>query len=232
VNSEPSMLQDVLLAKNGDRDAFGRLVVAYERRLYGLAKMYLKRDEDCADAIQEAILKSYRALRSLKEPAYFKRWLFRILIRECIQLLRMQKRMRIIQSGFCGETVVGLQETVALKEAVAGLDNDLRVVVQLHYFKDLPVKQIAELVGVPAGTVKSRLHRARMILAEILESPDERRIDYDPIIRGEHWRKRSAPLPIPVPKRVVQASMRILLKHLKGRDIHEQRTDGGCLHAL
>lgn len=178
--TKQSIEQDVRLAKRGDSDAFSRLIVAYERNLYGLARTYLKRDEDCADAVQETIFKSFRAIHTLKEPAYFKTWLFRILINECIQLLRVQKRTRIFNQSECdAESVNVPYEAIELKEAVAYLEKDLRVVIQLYYYEDLSIKQIAKFVGVPEGTVKSRLHRARTLLAEELESSQERRVDYD-----------------------------------------------------
>ncbi|CEH31890.1 RNA polymerase sigma factor [Aneurinibacillus migulanus] len=207
--------QDVWLAKCGDSDAFSRLIRTYERNLYGLARTYLKRDEDCADAVQEAIFKAFKAIHTLKEPAYFKTWLFRILIHECIQLLRKQKRTRIVkQSEWDVEAVNVPYEAIELKEAVTYLENDLRVVIQLHYYEDVPIKQIAELVGVPEGTVKSRLYRARTLLAEELESSQERKVDHDPKLTPELCHNDFAPLPSSVCKRINERFFTFLWKQI------------------
>ncbi|MEH6943242.1 sigma-70 family RNA polymerase sigma factor [Bacillus sp. JJ722] len=180
----------------GDGDAFSRLVQTYERNLYGLARAYLKQDADCDDAVQETILKSFRSLHTLKEPAYFKTWMFRILINECIQFLRTKKRAqnsnRIILSVKAANVPY---EVIELKDAIKNLDKDLRIVIHLHYYKDLTIKQVADCIGVPEGTVKSRLYRARILLAEELESSQERNVDYDQQLRQELCQNDFAPLP-------------------------------------
>ncbi|MBU5347843.1 sigma-70 family RNA polymerase sigma factor [Paenibacillus lautus] len=185
--------RDVQLAKHGDREAFSRLILAYERNLYGLARLYLNREEDCADAVQETIVKSFIALSTLKEPAYFKTWLCRILIHECLQLLRSQQRLRMVEPA--EEIVDALPyEAIELKEAVAYLEDDLRRVIQLHYYRDIPINHIAKMVGIPEGTVKSRLYRARAILAERLDPSMERNVSHDPIVGKESSRNDFAPI--------------------------------------
>ncbi|RFB33013.1 sigma-70 family RNA polymerase sigma factor [Brevibacillus sp. VP] len=207
--------QDVRLAKHVDGDAFSRLIRTYERNLYGLARTYLKRDEDCADAVQETIFKAFRAIYTLKEPAYFKTWLFRILINECIQLLRVQKRTGIVKQSERDVRSVNVpHEAIELKEAVMHLDNDLRVVILLHYYEDVPIKQIAELVGIPEGTVKSRLHRARTFLAEELESSQKRKVDYDPKLTPELCLDDFAPLFFVVCRRVSERFFAFLRKQI------------------
>lgn len=187
--------QDAALAMHGDAEAFGRLIRVYQRDLYSLARTYLKRDEDCADAIQETIFKSFKAIRSLREPAYFKTWLSRILIHECIQLLRSQQRLRIDSRSEWNYKIARLPyEAIELNEAVAQLEDELRAVIQLHYYMDVPVKRIAIQLGVAEGTVKSRLHRARKLLAEVLESPYDRRMIYDPTVTQERRRNDSISL--------------------------------------
>ncbi|MFE9278645.1 sigma-70 family RNA polymerase sigma factor [Paenibacillus glucanolyticus] len=203
MNKKPNIERDVQLAKYGDREAFSRLIRVYERSLYGLARMYLKQDEDCADAVQEAILKSFRAISTLKEPAYFKTWLCRILIHECLQLLRSQKRLRTAETTIKDVDVVPY-EAIEVKEAVAHLEDDLRKVIQLHYYRDMPIRHIAKIVGVPEGTVKSRLHRARGILASRLDPSSERNVNYDPILGKELSLYDFAPIPNRVSARTVQ----------------------------
>lgn len=208
--SEPHAIQDVLRAKNGDSDAFTRLIKRYERNLYGLARLYLKQDEDCSDAIQETIYKSYRAIQGLKEPEHFKTWLLRILIHECMHMLRVQKRMRLIESASLqGAAVKAPYETVEIRDAVSCLENDLRVMIQLHYYQDLPIKRIASMIKVPEGTVKSRLHRARTLLAEALEPTQQRRVEDDPNRSEEHELVYMSPLPTGIRQRIDEVLKRI-----------------------
>ncbi|WP_159888088.1 sigma-70 family RNA polymerase sigma factor [Paenibacillus puerhi] len=168
---------DVKLARQGDREAFTRLIHRLENGLYGVARSMVTRDEDCADAIQETILKAYRGISALKEPAYFKTWLFRILINECNLILRKRKRTIPTESLPGKLDAPGAShayDRIDLRAVVDRLEETLRVVVTLHYFEDMPLKQIAQVLDTPEGTVKSRLHRARLLLAQWLELPAER----------------------------------------------------------
>ena len=161
--------------------------------MYGLARLYLKREEDCADAVQETVVKSFAAMPALKEPAYFKTWLSRILIHECLQLLRSQQRQRTVAR--VDEVADAMPyEAIELKEAVAHLEDDLRRVIQLHYYRDMPIRAIAKIAGIPEGTVKSRLYRARAILAERLDPSTERNVSHDPIVCKEPSLKNFAPI--------------------------------------
>ncbi|WP_249930653.1 sigma-70 family RNA polymerase sigma factor, partial [Paenibacillus polymyxa] len=80
-------------ARNGDRKAFVALMKHMESDMYGMARSILRSNEDCADAMQEAMLKAYKSLGELREPRYFKTWLLRILINECHLIIRKQKRV-------------------------------------------------------------------------------------------------------------------------------------------
>ncbi|MBY0164935.1 sigma-70 family RNA polymerase sigma factor [Cytobacillus firmus] len=192
-NKKSDIEREVRLARLGDPEAFSRLILANERNLYGLARLYLKREEDCADAVQEAIVKSFAAMPALKEPAYFKTWLSRILIHECLQLLRSQQRQRTVAR--VDEVADAMPyEAIELKEAVAHLEDDLRRVIQLHYYRDMPIRAIAKIAGIPEGTVKSRLYRARAILAERLDPSTERNVSHDPIVCKEPSLKNFAPI--------------------------------------
>lgn len=83
---------DLQLAIAGDRDAFMRLLREMKSDMYGLARTLLNKDEDCADVMQETVYKAYRNIKTLREPAYFRTWVFRILIRECQLVYRRRDR--------------------------------------------------------------------------------------------------------------------------------------------
>ncbi|MUT68695.1 sigma-70 family RNA polymerase sigma factor [Paenibacillus sp. NEAU-GSW1] len=147
--------------------------------MYQIAKAILKKDEDCADAMQETVPKAYQAIPKLKQPAFFKTWLFRILINECNRIYR--RRVQVMESidrqqeGFSAHADLRLD----LQEAVYRLDEASRNVILLHYFRDLPIRQVAELLDLSEGAVKTRLHRARHQLSEWLNENDEGGIEHD-----------------------------------------------------
>jgi RNA polymerase sigma-70 factor (ECF subfamily) len=176
--SELAWKTDVQLACSGDRDAFARLIREMQNELYGMARTLLSKDEDCADAIQEAILKAYRGVPKLREPAYFRTWLLRILIHECQQIYRKQKRTTLTDN-LPERAAQSAESDLDLRQAVERLEEPLRLLVKLHYFADLPLAQIAEMMDVSEGTLKSRLYRARRYLAKWLNLPERGEVGYE-----------------------------------------------------
>lgn len=148
-------------AIQGNREAFVSLIRHMEHSLYNTAKSMLRQEEDVADAIQETILKAYKAVHTLREPKYFKTWIFRILINECNTLL--SRRSRSISYAEVPENPDHGHDYdhVDLREAVDRLDEQKRIVIVLHYFEDLTTKQIADTLNISESAVKMRLQRAR-----------------------------------------------------------------------
>lgn len=165
---------DVKLACAGEKMAFERLVRRMGGELYRMARTLLRDDEDCADAIQETILSAYKGIVKLREPAYFKTWLFRILIREC-RRIRKKNAYRFERPAAEGTVDMGAPDWDLLA-ALEQLDEPLRTAVKLHYLADLPLSRVSELMEVSEGTLKSRLHRARKQLAKWLDTTHGRRM--------------------------------------------------------
>ncbi|MBU8880461.1 sigma-70 family RNA polymerase sigma factor [Bacillus sp. FJAT-29790] len=167
---------DVLLAQSGDQEAFMRLINNCENSLYRVAKGILKGDMECADAIQESLLKSYQSISKLKNPHYFKTWLIRILINECNDILKKKKRNLPLKGV---ESIVDQQSDKKgfdeLSAAISELNDKYRSVVVLFYFEECSIKEIAEILKIREGTVKSRLNRARSMLATCLNEANEER---------------------------------------------------------
>lgn len=154
----------VVQAKAGDREAFISLVKQLENSLYRMAKSMVGNDEDVADAMQETIMKAYKSIPSLREPKFVKTWIFRILINECNTILA--GRSRTVGYAEVPEQAAPSNEydKVDLREAVERLDEKMRIVVILHYFEDLPLRQIAGVLEISESAVKMRLSRAREAL--------------------------------------------------------------------
>lgn len=161
------MITAVQQAQSGDSEVFIQLCRQIEPEMYGMARSILNRDEDCADVMQEATLKAYQAIRSLRQPEFFKTWMLRILINECRQHLRRQKNIveaDAVVTQLESHTTSTEYEKIELREAVGRLDDPLRTVVLLHYFQDMPIRQVAEVLNISETAVKSRLFRARKSL--------------------------------------------------------------------
>lgn len=140
--------------------------------MYVTAKSILKDDNDCADAIQNAIVKAFMKRHSLKNEAYAKTWLIRIVINECYSILRSSRK--IVSLEECKE----VNDTYAedkkdygeLYAAVRHLKDDLRMVVVLYYIEEFSCKEIAAILEISEGAVQKRLARARAKMKEELTS--------------------------------------------------------------
>ncbi|MCQ6558397.1 RNA polymerase sigma factor [Paenibacillus mendelii] len=159
-------------AVNGARDAFIQLIRANEQSMYAVARGILKSDSDAADAIQETILKAYNGIRGLREPAYFRTWLIRILINECRQIARHNSKFIPMTGVVEREDVHGFESSMEVDELLGELDLEHKEIVVLYYMEDMSVKEIAQSLDISEGTVKSRLYRARLKLAILLKETE------------------------------------------------------------
>jgi RNA polymerase sigma-70 factor (ECF subfamily) len=171
---------------SGDRGAFAVLVERHERRVYNLALRMTGREEDARDAAQEAFLTALRKLSSFRGEAAFTTWMHRVTVNACYDLLRKRQRQPLLDRGggddlprpepppapdHADVTVLSIDVQRALLE----VPEDFRAVMILHDVQDLPQEEVAAILGVPVGTVKSRLHRGRVALAKALHVERERR---------------------------------------------------------
>lgn len=160
-------------AQKDDQSAFVELIHLCEKSLYRVAKAVLRNDEDCADAIQEAILQAYQKLDQLRKPKYFQTWITRILVRKCYRILEQRKKVTHL-SDTQTNAIPALSPygEVELRDLVEQLEQPLRLVFTLHYLEDYSLRQIAEVTEIPEGTIKSRLYRARRTLMEFFEAKE------------------------------------------------------------
>ncbi len=161
-----------------DRADVAGLVLARIGDAYRLARAILLDDGEAEDAVQEASLAAWRRQGSLRDPARFDVWFDRILVNQCRDQLRRRKRSVQLAPPHVGfEAVAAPLETgtdAELDQALAALDADHRVVVVMRYWQDRTVEDIADRLGIPPGTVKSRLHNALKRLRSNLEAQDGR----------------------------------------------------------
>lgn len=162
-----NIVEKAQLAKQGDKEAFVYLIRAVERNLFIVARSIVKNEADCADAMQETIAKAFSNIHTLKKPAYFKTWIIRIMINECNRMIRKKKRVHPVPYEIRNTTYTSEYEQIELFEVIDELDEQLQSIVTLYYLEDLSVKDIAKVLGISEGTVKSRLYRARQQLSKL-----------------------------------------------------------------
>lgn len=172
----------VQAAKDGDRQAFARIVDAYQKPVYNLAYRMLGNPGDAEDAAQEAFLKAYRALGSYDSRRSFSTWLLSITAHHCIDRLRRKRKDEISLEGmpvWRQPPARGVDPERAAERADQGarvrdllqvLPDDYRLVIVLRYWHDFGYAEIAEMTGDSISAIKSRLHRARRQLAEEMTS--------------------------------------------------------------
>lgn len=157
-----------------EEERFVSEIRAMERTLYRVSRSYLHSPEECADAVQEALTKAW-AKRATVQPAYFRAWLTRIVINECRNIQRKNRRVR--PSEQAEETEISTQDeperAQALRERLLALPEKLRTPLLLHYLEGFSLEEMARMLRLPQGTVKSRMHRARKILRLEMEKEGE-----------------------------------------------------------
>ena len=166
----------VTRAQHGDEEAFASLAVAAGDRLHAVAHRIL-RDLDLAeDATQQALLAIWRDLPQLRDPARFDAWSYRLLVRACYAEGKRERRwapnLRLLPSDVSAtrDDVESIADRDQLERGFKRLSIEHRAVVVLHYYVDLPVDRIAEVLQVPPGTVRSRLHYAMRALRAALDA--------------------------------------------------------------
>lgn len=159
---------NIIKAKNGDNEAFLELINENKLNIYRVARGILSNEHDIEDAIQNTVIKAYEKINTLKKNEFFRTWLVRILINECNEIIRMNKRVVSINESNHEERYNDCYENIDLTKAINSLSEELRVTTVLFYFEDMSIKDIASILNIPNGTVRSRLSRARKILREVI----------------------------------------------------------------
>lgn len=164
------ILLNIESAKKGDKVAFEKIINEHKISLYRVARGILKDYQDIEDAFQETIIKAYKGIVHLKKNEYFKTWIIRIMINECYNVLKRNKKVLYLEDVEIEHYALDNNlNKVEVAEAINSLEDDLKIVTVLYFYEDLPQKEIAKILDIPHGTVRSRLFRAKEKLRVILE---------------------------------------------------------------
>lgn len=174
-------MNEILLisrARTGDREAFGALVEQYRDNVYRLAYRMCGNEYDADEAAQEAFVAAWRALPNFRGDAKFSTWLYRLTTNAAIDVMRREKRHQTVGDGEMievaddsdspQETVERTEQQEAVQKALAALSEEYREVLLLRYMEELDYAEIAEVLKLPSGTVKSRINRAKAALKTAL----------------------------------------------------------------
>ena len=167
-------------AQQGDLDAFSALTAGRTQRLYAAARLILRDDERAADAVQDALLRAWIDIRGLRDPERFDAWLHRLLVRACYRAASRQRSREVVEMRFASEAATvtpDAERAITVRDQLdrgfRRLTPDQRAVITVHHYLGLTLAESAEVLGIPLGTMQSRLNRATGALRAALEA-DER----------------------------------------------------------
>lgn len=170
-------------AQRGDHDAFASLARAAVPRLQRTARLILRDEDVAADAVQDALTTAWLDIRAVRDPDRFDGWLYRLLVRSCYRTARRERRQGTLQVAAAAlpRAVQGdSSSAVALRDqldrGLRRLPAEQRAVLVVHHYLELRDEEAARVLGIPAGTFKSRLSRATSSLRAVLEA-DERALE-------------------------------------------------------
>ncbi len=171
----------VAQAKKGNKEAFQQLMSAEKEKLYKMAYVYMRNEEEALEVFQETVYQALVSISTLTYNEYFSTWVTRILINQAIAMLKKKQKVipmsKEIVEQMDQPIPVKTEERLDLFDAMAEIEEKYKTVLLLRFYKDLTVKQISLLLKVPEGTVKTNIHRGLKELKQKLKGAyyDERR---------------------------------------------------------
>jgi len=162
----------VIRCQQGEKEAFGLIVELWQKALLIFALRYLDQETDARDAVQETWISVIKGLNKLQNPSLFVSWLFRILTNKCVDRIRQkqQEQCQLERANIKSESPEISNESESLSQAIQRLSDEHKILIVLRFGQGLQIGQIAAMLNIAEGTVKSRLHRALIRLREILET--------------------------------------------------------------
>ena len=163
-------------AMRGDHDAFGMLVSLTSDRMYAIATRILRDTHLAEDALQSSLITAWRELPRLRDPDRFEAWVRRLLVHACYAEARRRRqwagnvRVLPVDGPAAPDSSLTIDDRDALDRAFRRLSVEQRAVFVLHHHQGLPLVEIADTLGIPAGTARSRLHYATRVLRAAIEA--------------------------------------------------------------
>ena len=163
-------------AQRGDEAAFVDLIRVRSNRLFAIAQRILRDVDRAEDALQDALVIAWRDLRGLRDPDRFDAWLRRVVVRECIDQATRERRrvanLRVlpVDGPAAPDDLLTLADRDQLERGFERLAPDQRAILVLHHYQGYAPSEIAEILGIPPGTARSRLHHAHRAMRAALDA--------------------------------------------------------------
>lgn len=176
--------QSVVAAIQGDKLALQHLLKQEKEKLYRMAYVYVKNEDDAIEVFQQTVLQAMESINQLREPIYFSTWLTRICINNALAMLKKQKKI-VMLDEIVEQLVDGRSEDLAQKmdiaDALSKLPEKYKTTLLLRFYQDFSVKQIANVLDCPEGTVKTNIHRGLSLLKQSIKGvySDDRKRDFN-----------------------------------------------------
>lgn len=170
-----SDLEFVLAAQKGDTDAFSHLVGRHQHLVYNLAYRFMRDAALAEDMAQEAFLKAYRLLKGFRGDCSFSTWMYRVTASVCLTELDRRKRRSEVEllpahgAPRCAVQDIEFDVPELIRQCVTRLSPRYATIVTLYYLREIPYEEIAHVMRIPMGTLKTWMHRARAQLRKIVE---------------------------------------------------------------
>jgi RNA polymerase sigma-70 factor (ECF subfamily) len=164
-------------ARTGDHDAFTDLARASMDRMYALASLILRDRDRAQDAVQDGLVSAWKDVRALRDPGAWDAWLHRLTVRACYRHARKDRRRMLVEVHVLPDPeparpfdlALAVADRDRLEREIGRLTIDQRTVMVLHYYLDLPLIEVAGILGIPLGTAKSRLYHGLRIVRSSME---------------------------------------------------------------
>ena len=164
-------------AQNGSEEAFSQIIISMECNLYKIAKMRLDCEDDINEAVQETIIQTFKSIKKIKEPYFFKTWIKKVLINNCNKIYRKRKNSKIMQYNDNEEKIIDIEANNSIEKLNSNVDffflikklnYNERMALTLYYLEDLSTKEISIILKESESTIRNRISRARNRLKELI----------------------------------------------------------------
>lgn len=162
-------------AQDGDEDAFTQIIISLESELYKVARMRLECEDDINEAVQETIIQTFKSIKKVKKPQFFKTWLIKILINNCNKVYNQKKKNIIVgfdEGIIYNETDSNIEKSNDKMDfflMVKKLNYNERIALTLYYTEKFTTKEISQILKEPESTIKNRILRAKNKLKIIIQ---------------------------------------------------------------
>lgn len=161
-------------AKKGNKEAFTQLIISMEQDLYKIARMRFSCEADIEDAVQETIIQTFRSIKKIKSPEYFKTWIIKVLINKCNKIYRKKEKYLEYIEELSDDTDSYDDNDILISKLdfytlIKHLNYKERIAIILYYSEDLTTKQISKILKEPESTIRNRISRAKIKIKKIYD---------------------------------------------------------------